>query len=367
MSVPSVAVRASIMTRELKFGVITFLIVLLVIELMSWGFAALATRFGILHFYRTDIFSRVPPDQLAQSLRSNGLGWPSHDETRPAPGGGGAICGSAFGDSFTFGGEVEEHEAWVHLLSLRAGCMVRNYAVSGYGLDQAVLRYERIVPEGNLVVLGLFTEMPRRSVAASWTFYASAEPPVYSNIKPYFTASGEDLRLHPIPQPVTRESIVAHHAHDYYMNHVWTAYRFPHTFQMLRALYRRVLRAAEYRLLTDSFWGEAHPSRSGILTRRLVDRLVRSARDRSKHVAIVLMQHVDRLQADTPHYDKFANELRGRGDVCVIDTKPILRTQASLVGRQALRAPNGHYTVLGNRVIAEAVAAGLDQCAIKLD
>jgi hypothetical protein len=354
------------MTRELKFGVITLLIVIAMIELMSWGFATLATRFGILHFYRPDIFSHISDDQLAHGSTSNGLGWPSDDATRSAPEGRGPVCGSAFGDSFTFGSEVEDHEAWVHLLSRHTGCTVRNYGVSGYGLDQAVLRYERIAPEGNVLILGLFTEMPRRSVAASWTFYVSAEPPEYSKIKPYFTLSS-DLRLHPIPQPLTREKVAAHHANDYYMNQVWTPLRFPYAFQIVRALNGRVLRAAEYPLLTDSFWGEAHPSQSGVLTRRLVDRLVQAARGRSKHVAIVLMQHIDRLSADTPHYDKFTGELRGRGDLCVIDTKPILRTQVNLVGRQALRAPNGHYTALGNRMIAEAVAAGLDQCGVKLE
>jgi len=337
------------------------------IELMSWGFVTAATRFGILHFYPTDVFSHVTPDQLAQSLKSNGIGWPSNDDARSAPAEAGSVCGAAFGDSFTFGGEVEDNEAWVHLLSRRLGCRVRNYGVSGYGVDQSVLRYERTTPAGNLVVIGLFIEMPRRSVAASWTFYASAEPPVYSNIKPYFTLASPELRLHPIPQPLTREAVAAHHADDYYMNHVWTANRFPYSFQIASALYKRVLRAAEYRLLTDAFWGEAHPSGSGVLTRRLVDRLARAARTQGKQVAIVLMQHVDRLSADTPHYDTFADDMRGRGDVCVIDTKPVLRTQANLVGRQALRATNGHYTPLGNRVIAEIVAAGLDQCGIKLD
>jgi hypothetical protein len=306
----------------------------------------------------------VTPDQLAQSANSNGIGWPSHDDPRRAPEAG-SVCGSAFGDSFTFGGEVEESEAWVHLLSRHLGCKVVNYGFSGYGLDQAVLRYERIAPAGKLVVLGLFTEMPRRSVAASWTFYASAEPPVYSNIKPYFTLASPDLRLHPIPQPLTRESVVTHHANDYYMHHVWTALRFPHSFQVASALYKRVLRAAEYRLLTDAFWGEAHPSGSGVLTRRLVDRVVRAARGQGKQVVVVLMQHVDRLAAAAPHYDKLAEDLRARGDMCVVDTKPVLRTQASEVGRPALRAPNGHYTPLGNRVIAEAVAAGLAQCRIK--
>ena len=96
------------MTREFKFGVITVVIVVAIIELMSWGFAALATRLGVLHFYPTDIFAHVSDDQIAQGLKGAGLGWPGDDKPRPVPTERGAICGSAFGDSFTFGGEVEE-------------------------------------------------------------------------------------------------------------------------------------------------------------------------------------------------------------------------------------------------------------------
>jgi hypothetical protein len=130
-------------------------------------------------------------------------------------------------------------------------------------------------------------------------------------------------------------------------------------------LYKRLLRAAEYRLLTDAFWGEAHPSGSGVLTRRLVDRLAGAARSQGRQIVVVLMEHVDRLAADTPHYEKLVDELRARGDLCVIDTKPALRAQAGQVGRQALRATNGHYTTLGNVTIADVVAAGLAQCGIK--
>jgi hypothetical protein len=348
------------------FGIITFVMVVGVIELMSWAFVAFASRIGALHFYPPDLFSRLPDDELTKGTRSNGLGWPSHDDTRPVPVQAGPVCASAFGDSFTFGLEVEDDETWSYLLSRRTGCTIRNYGISGYGFDQAVLRYEHIAPRDTVVIFGVIIEMPRRSVAASWTFYGGGQPPVYSNIKPYFTVSGENLRLHPIPAPLTREAIAAHHANDYYMHHGWTTPGFPNMVQVARAGYATAMRWLEYRRRTDLLWSAAHPSGSGVVIRRLVDRVVRTSNGRNKHVVIVLMPIPDHFLQETPHYERFAADLRRRGDVCVIDTAPAVRTQARQVGVMALSAPGKHLSALGNGVVAEAVAAGLDRCGIKL-
>jgi hypothetical protein len=56
------------------------------------------------------------------------------------------VCISVYGDSFTFSDEVSDAEAWPNLLAEELRCEVRNYGVSGYGVDQAVLRFEKIVP-----------------------------------------------------------------------------------------------------------------------------------------------------------------------------------------------------------------------------
>jgi hypothetical protein len=354
------------MRRRRGFPVITILLVIGAIELMSWGVVALATRIGALHLYPNDFFARLRDDQVAQGARSNGLGWPSHDNPRSIPMDAGPVCASAFGDSFTFALEVEDDETWLHVLSRHAGCTIRNYGITGYGFDQAFLRYERIAPTDDVVMFGLIVEMPRRSVAASWTFYGGGEPPVYSNIKPYFTVSAEGLRLHPIPAPLTPESIAAHHVDDYYRQHDWTTPAFPNLLQVARATYRTAMRMLEYHRQTDMSWDAAHPSGSGVLMRRLVDRVVRTSGGRNQHVVIVLMPIPDQLLQETPHYDEFAADLRRRGDVCVIDTAPDVRAQARRLGVAALSAPGKHPNVLGNRVVAEAVAAGLARCGIKL-
>lgn len=105
----------------------------------------------------------------------------------------------AVGDSFTFGEEVKDDETWPAYLQALLGRRVVNAGVSGYGLDQIVLRAERIVPglHPSRIVVGfiaddvLRTEMRRR-----W----SAE-------KPYFDIQDGALVLHDVavsqPDPNT--------------------------------------------------------------------------------------------------------------------------------------------------------------------
>jgi hypothetical protein len=206
--------------------------------------------------------------------------------------------------------------------------------------------------------------MIRRSVAASWTFYAPSHPMTVSQIKPYFTLDGADLRLHPIPEPLTRDTAAAHHLGDYYMRHVSTAKRFPYTLSAARAIHVRFVRTDDYRRNTEKYLDRAHPSGSGVLVRRLIDRFAKLARQREARLAIVLLPSPGRLTTDRTWEKEFANDLRRRGESCVIDLKPSLREHARPLGGKAPAMPRGHYTATGNRWIADAVATGLDNCNI---
>jgi lysophospholipase L1-like esterase len=347
------------MKREVAFRIVLVIFVFVTWELLSWGFVTLSTRIGLLHFYRADIFSNVTDSELARDSQLDPLGWVASEKPRPAVLAGDTVCGYAFGDSFTYGAEVADQETWLDLLSRRLNCTVANYGNNGYGLDQAVLRYERITPEGKFILLGLYIEMIRRAVAASWTFYVSQERPVYSNIKPYFSLEGETLRLHQIAKPMTRAGIATHHAGDYYMHHVWNVAKFPNFVQLVQAGYRRVIKTN-----TEMHWGVEHPSGSGVLARGIVNRFVRTAKEHNSRAAVVLMPHVYRLLGEYPSYDAFADDLRQRQDVCVIETKSILREQARLYGPESMSAPGTHYNALGNQLIADAVANGLRRCNI---
>jgi hypothetical protein len=77
----------------------------------------------------------------------------------------GHACISVYGDSFVWGVEVPLADGWVEQLARQLGCRVANYGVSGYGTDQAYIRFIRkIADEAPLVLHGIYTEEVMRNV-----------------------------------------------------------------------------------------------------------------------------------------------------------------------------------------------------------
>jgi hypothetical protein len=103
---------------------------------------------------------------------------------------------ACFGDSFTFCRLVGDDETWPHQLSRLLDVNAVNYGVGNYGLDQALLRLERELPdlEAQVIVMGVVPETVAR-VHSYWKHYFE-----YGNVlafKPRFTLGPEGLRLHP--------------------------------------------------------------------------------------------------------------------------------------------------------------------------
>jgi hypothetical protein len=99
------------------------------------------------------------------------LGWPAPNTTiyGPPDASGAKInadcpeidkaCVSAFGDSFIWGDEVPPADGWIEQLSRKLGCRVSNYGVSGYGTDQAFIRFRRMKnANAPVVLLGIFAD-----------------------------------------------------------------------------------------------------------------------------------------------------------------------------------------------------------------
>ena len=84
-------------------------------------------------------------------IRSNGTSLCA-DKPRPS-----ILC---VGDSFTFGDGVNDHETWPAYLEDITGICVWNAGVFGYGLDQAILRAEQLVPilKPSLVIVSIIED-----------------------------------------------------------------------------------------------------------------------------------------------------------------------------------------------------------------
>jgi hypothetical protein len=123
---------------------------------------------------------------LDRSVRSNGAGAKAADPSAPVI--------LTVGDSFTFGDEVSDHETWPALLEQKSGYRVINAGVSGYGLDQAILRAERLIPriEPDLLLVSFIPDDIARTEMAVRAGVA----------KPYFEVAGDRLvrRNAPVPR-----------------------------------------------------------------------------------------------------------------------------------------------------------------------
>ena len=104
----------------------------------------------------------------------------------------------ALGDSMTEGYAVGNDETWPAHLERLTGRRVLNAGVRGYGLDQIVLRAERIVPElkPSTVVLAFIADDILRTALSVRD----------ARGKPYFIPEGEGLALHNVPVEVVGRS-----------------------------------------------------------------------------------------------------------------------------------------------------------------
>ncbi len=126
----------------------------------------------------------------------------------------------AFGDSMTEGFAVGDDETWPAHLERLTGRRVLNAGVRGYGLDQIVLRAERMIPEikPSTVILAFIADDILRSALSVRE----------GKGKPYFVPDGEGLALHNVPVQVAGRSslmMAARHTLGYSLLFDWIVNR----------------------------------------------------------------------------------------------------------------------------------------------
>jgi hypothetical protein len=77
-----------------------------------------------------------------------------------------------FGDSYTFGRQVNDNETWQELICNKKKIFISNYGVGNYGLDQAYLKYKKTKLSKNtkIVIFGIVPETICR-IQSCWKNY----------------------------------------------------------------------------------------------------------------------------------------------------------------------------------------------------
>lgn len=126
-----------------------------------------------------------------------------------------AVRLAAFGDSFTFGGDVVDRDAYLEAFArLDQGVDIANYGVPAYGLDQAFLRYlqERRAARAQVVIIGYLSENICRHVSVFRPFYNPNT--VFPLAKPRYLPGSPGLRLlhNPLATPESYRRLLANPA-----------------------------------------------------------------------------------------------------------------------------------------------------------
>ncbi len=133
------------------------------------------------------------PDYSTDTDTVNSMGLRSVREYAPEPPPGVRRI-AAFGDSFTYAGEVSDEGCWAARVEAGWRAEVLNYGIGGYGPDQVYLRYldegHRMKPD--VVLIGFVPLMASRVVSRYRRFQDPRDGPWF---KPRFVLEGEDLRL----------------------------------------------------------------------------------------------------------------------------------------------------------------------------
>ena len=357
-----------------KFGLLA-LLMLLPLELTSCVGGNLLAARGVVY--------RAPGSEgYARYLerRDPLLGWPSpaslggeqYDSRGARRVGPGAAdpaeppCMAVFGDSFTFGDEVEAEEAYAEVLGAALGCRVANYGVGGYGSDQALLRHRhRFEEPAQVVLLAHYTENVIRNVNRYRGFLTGGG----FGWKPRFVSAG-DGPLTPLDLPTPAEEELPRFGYGDPLEHEYftpggpagiVALRFPYTLSMLRVIGQYRVRAAlRGELSYAPFYRPEHPSGAMTLTADILETFVRDARARGQRPLVMVIPDERDLVAvrggEPLPYEPLLEELARRG----IETPRLADALLAGLGEEApcalyLSCGGAHMNPRGHRAIADAL------------
>lgn len=282
-------------------------------------------------------------------------------------------CVAIFGDSFTWGDEVEPEHAYGNVLSDLLGCRVANYGVGGYGSDQAAIRYIQVVEDpAPVVILGHYSENIVRNVNQLRDLIAGGR----FGFKPRFVQSPDGLATVPLPALTADEyrSVASRAAellpYEYFIpgqSGAAGVMQLPYTKAMVNVfLHYRVTSALRgIRPTYEPFYRVDHPSGALQITAGLISRMHDVANERGQTFLLLLIPDWHELNAvragKSAAYAPLKDILQKQG-IRIIDAADFIvaeHAQDDFCGLYFV-CGSSHFNPAGYRLLAEAVYAELD-------
>lgn len=334
-------------SRSLKLLAAFLLLMLFLVELVCFGLYKLNPGSILDWRYYYPAFQHTYKHNLP-------YGWSSPDGLpRPVRTEFSSTCARAFGDSFTYGEEVyNSEEVWTSVASRELGCSIENYGVGGFGTDQALVLYESTKTNTPIVILGIYSEMLRRNLAASWLFYAGQKDRA---LKPFFKLDNQNnLKQIAWPESDSLDDLRDYHRNDFFFKSYDV--KFPYSWHLTMSVYYQLKTRLENKGIFFDKHVDALP-----LQLALLDEFKAHADARGSEMVLVYFPSLAELSDNNLSYSQQMKAFRAKhSQACVIDTGPALleATQKGI----GVGAQSGHFNSIGNAIVATEVAKGLKTC-----
>ena len=345
----------------------------LIMEGLSWMFFA---RFGA-RFHLPDPSQYVASERELQridAVHDPDVGWRNRYETpfgeRPRGHHYGVPWIATFGDSFTHGDEVDDHETWSEQLAGLLAVDVYNFGAGAYGMDQALLRFEREIHHRPVrsALFSFISEDIRRNVSVYWKFRQPSSR--FPLTKPRFLLRDGALELLPKAGATAealrtglRDPAFIHQMglHDWWFNRYGLPRAHPPYVRMFFT--RGFWQAVAGRRSGEDLWALDEPV---ALTRQILIRFVRGAtaqgvRPIIMHLPVLRevrqLALVDQEPLAVHHTRAVCQELQV---TCLYPLAAMLETVPRPAALFVHGVKGGHYNAAGHRWLAEYLARQVD-------
>ena len=303
-------------------------------------------------YYSNEFGYRCGQDTyLAAVARTAAEGAPPSDETDYK-----FVC---IGDSFTHGDAVQFEESWPAYLQEITGTPIANLGVGGYGIDQAVLRYQKKNPRCIHVLLGLIAGDLERATHLIYNFpYGGLKSkPIFR-----FTDAGTEIENRPALYGNALQDEYEKGAESEFFqqaDHSWNLsivrrdfFDFSYCYRLTRSIghwYRDRTSTALYR--DDS------PRLDYCID--ILKYLKTFADTRNAKVTVIILGSANSFpekEDGTDNWELFKS-LLDESEIPWIDTSPEIHAMYKKDPRSVINSGDGlHYTPEANRTVAEIVA-----------
>jgi carbamoyltransferase len=322
--------------------------------------------------YVPNINTRIPNESGGYYVKTNSQGFRSEVEFEPARGERPRIL--FFGDSFTAGFGVSNHERFSDLIGQALAAEVYNYGLTGSGTDQQLLIYEQFARPvaADLVVIAVMVENIERIVRSYHRTIDRYTGNYVYVAKPYFKLENGRLSLRhsPVPKVRSEELPPDYHTVDRQIESAWQRYLhrlrqfyYRPELQFLRKtrpatilqndIFARFLKKAQFQPYPDYL---SNDSAGWQLMAAILHRFIAQITPTPILIVPIPDSFYYRTTALEPIYqERFAQLADPEHNVYVADiTTPIMRMPPEERARLPFKH-DFHFSPYGNRRVAEII------------